>query len=335
MTFVHSDTLVLLIFLIPALAFFWWRERDRSKRLRKLGNPSLLLYSVPVISSMRRNLKLALWGTASLSLTIALARPIWGEELSVVETEGVSVIVVLDVSNSMNAQDISPSRLERAKLAIQDLFDGIEGNEIALILFAGRAFVQFPLTTDVLSAATFVRTVSSDAISRQGTNIGAALQLAMDSFNDALSSQRFIILMSDGENHEGDSLKVADAAAEQGITIFTVGYGTFEGAPIPMYDQNRNEIGYRTDVDGNTILSVLDETILRAIAARTGGIYQQANSADNGFSNLAETINAAHAEQLERRTELHGIERFGIFVAFALLALSIEILLAPVGKKVA
>ena len=267
-----------------------------------------------------------------MSLIVALARPVWGEEISVLETQGVSVMIVLDVSNSMNAQDVAPSRLERAKLSLSDLIDGLSGNEIGLILFAGSAYVQFPLTTDTLSAKSFLGAVSSNSITKQGTNIGAALQLAIDRFRNRGNIQPIIILVTDGENLEGDPLTVAAAAKEVGITIHAIGYGNPEGSAIPIYDDAGHETGYKTDAAGNLVMSALDEPTLKAIAEATGGTYQRASSAGTEINTLLGVISKTEATSLGTRSESCGVERFGIFVALALIALSAEILLPEVGK---
>jgi Ca-activated chloride channel family protein len=245
-------------------------------------------------------------------------------------------MVVLDVSNSMNAQDVLPSRMERAKLAIHDLLDGLQGNELGLILFAGVAFVHFPFTTDTFSADAFVNSVNTDAITRQGTAIEAALRLAVQAFDERSGTAEIIILITDGENHEGDPLVVADEAAENGIVIHAIGFGDpIEGAPVPIYDDTGNVIDFKKDRFGQVVVSRLDETILQEITARTGGLYQRASASGIEVVNLINQINAVEAGELGSRTETHGVERFGIFVALALLALSLEILLPETRAEVA
>jgi Ca-activated chloride channel homolog len=332
MIFENPINLLLLILLPAMIIFFIWRSRIRHANLLRLGDEELVSVLMPFHKSHRQLWESALWLAALVSLILALARPVWGQDVNTVEVEGVSVMIVLDVSKSMNAQDIVPSRLERAKLAINDLFNGLAGNELGMILFAGTAFVQFPLTLDTTSATTFLNAVSTDAITRQGTNINAALKLAIDSFSDFTTSQQMIILVTDGENHEEDPLAAATLAAEQGITIHTIGYGGTEGAPIPIRDANGLEIGYQMDQVGNLVMSKLDEAPLRAIAERTGGTYQQAMSGGLEISNLIETIKQADAGNLGVRTESRGIERFGIFVALALAALTLDIWLLETQK---
>lgn len=328
MMFLSAGTLLLLAVLPLWIVFFAWRSRARLKILRQLGEVNLIAALYPQVSSARRRWKSALWLCSLAGLIVALARPVWGVDLEVVQTQGVSVMVVLDVSNSMEAQDIFPNRLARAKLAIRDLFNGLAGNEIGLIVFAGTAFVQFPLTTDPISAVTFLNAVSTDSISRQGTAIADALRLAVNTFGERSPAARIVVLMTDGENHEGDPLAAASEAAQEGITIHAIGFGDpNEGVPIPVVDMNGNIISYKSDLAGNVVLSRLDEEILKSIAERGGGFYQRANASGVEITNLIAQIRQVEAGDLGSRTEMRGVERFGIFVALALLALSLEMLL--------
>jgi len=328
MTFLSAGALLLLAILPLWILFFGWRGRARVAILRQLGEIELIGALFPQVSSARRRWKSALWLCALAALIIALARPVWGVDLDVVQTQGVSIMIVLDVSNSMEAQDILPNRLERAKLAIRDLFNGLAGNEIGLIVFAGTAFVQFPLTTDPVSAVTFLNSVSTESITRQGTAIEEALRLAIETFGEQSPAARIIVLMTDGENHEGNPLSAADKAAQEGITIHAIGYGDpDEGVPIPLVDRSGNIINYKTDQAGNVVLSRLGEEILQSIAEYSGGIYQRASASGVEITNLMNRIREAEAGDLGSRTETRGVERFGIFIALALLALSLEMLL--------
>lgn len=327
---------LLLLLLIPALiAFIVWRERIRQHIIRLMGDGDLVHHLFPRMIFTRRIWKSALWLVTLSALLIALARPVWGADISVVETQGVSIMFVLDVSNSMNAQDILPSRLERAKLSLQEMFQGLTGNEMGLILFAGSAFVQFPLTTDTASAQTFLNAASSGSISQQGTDIAAALNLAMDSFDESVTAKRIIVLMTDGENLEGDLDPIISNAAQQEVTIDTVGYGGAEGAPIPILDHNGQITGYKADASGNLVLSTLDEATLQMIAQRTGGIYQRAASDGQEAKRLIDVINQSEPSALDRTVQTHDVERFEIFVALAVLALTLEILLPETNRKAA
>jgi Ca-activated chloride channel family protein len=328
MTFANSSALLFLLLLPAAVVLFAWRGRVRTAALRRIGDITLTRVLFPQVNSSRRIWKTALWLLAVAALIVALARPVWGVEMDVIQTQGVSVMVVLDVSNSMNAEDLLPSRLERAKLAIHDILDNLAGNELGLILFAGEAYTHFPFTTDTFSAGSFLNAVTTDAITRQGTAIEAALRLAVDAFADKSGTEEFIILITDGENLEGDPLPVADEAARNGIIIHAIGYGDpVDGAPVPVYDDAGNVVDFKEDRFGQVVISRLDEIILQQITERTGGLYQRASAGGIEIVNIINQINEAEAGELGSRAEAHGVERFGIFVALALLALSLEILL--------
>ncbi len=328
MTFVNASALLLLLLLPAAIMLFVWRSRVRAASLRRIGDAALTRVLFSQVSSTRRVWKSGVWLLAVATLIVALARPVWGVEMDVIQTQGVSVMFVLDVSNSMNAQDVLPSRIERAKLAIHDILDNLAGNELGMILFAGEAYIHFPFTTDTFSAGSFLNAVTTDAITRQGTAIEAALRLAVDAFADKSGTEEFIILITDGENHEGDPLPVADEAAAQGIIIHAIGYGDpVEGAPVPVYDEAGAVVDFKKDRFGQVVVSRLDEAILQAITEFSGGLYQRASAGGIEIVNIINQINQAEAGELGSRAESHGVERFGIFVALSLLALSLEIIL--------
>jgi Ca-activated chloride channel family protein len=334
MTFLNTPALILLLVLPAAVGLFVWRARERQRTEGSLGNPELVSALIGRISSTRRVVKAVLWLVAAGSLIFALARPVWGVDVDTIEAQGVSVMVVLDVSASMDAQDVTPSRLERAKLELRQLFDRLAGNEVGLVLFAGTAFVQFPLTTDVTSMGTFLSAATTQSITQQGTDLASALRLSMQAFDQASTAQRYIIVASDGENLEGDPLRAADEAEAQGIVIDTLGFGGTEGAPIPVRDEAGNIVTYKADQSGTLVLSALNETDLKAIAERTGGTYQHASGTDE-VSRLADAINQTSASSLASRTQTRNVERFGIFVALALLALTLEILLPETWREAA
>jgi Ca-activated chloride channel family protein len=328
--FVNASVLALLLILPLAVVFFVWRERVRLSSLLRIGEADLLRQLLPPTSQTRHVVKTGLWLLALAALIVALARPVWGVDAEIVETQGVSVMLVLDVSASMNAQDVAPSRLERARLMFRELIQTLAGNEIGLILFAGSAFVQFPLTTDTLSAETLVKAASSDSLSNQGTALEAALRLAVDSFDTRTSAARFIVVATDGESHDDQPLAAADEAAQRDIIIDAIGYGGAQGEPIPLRDADGNAGGYKTDAAGNLVLSALDEQTLKAITERANGVYLRGGSGDE-IRVLIDQISRAQAGRLETRVSSRGVERFGMFVALALFALSLEILLRENG----
>jgi Ca-activated chloride channel homolog len=324
----ENPSLFLLLTAIPVIiGLSFWRTWIRETALRKIGQEAAVRQLIQQINPARRWLKLGLWSLALAALVLALARPVWGVDAEIVETRGLAIIVVLDVSTSMDAQDVLPSRLEKAKLAIRELMNGAEGNLFGLVLFAGDAFVQFPLTSDIDSAMTFVEAASSKSISRQGTVIEDALRLALATFDERISTSSIIVLMTDGESHDGNPLAVAERAAEQGVTIHVIGYGTPEGDLIPVYDRQGNLIEYKTDRARNLIITKLDEPILEQIAEIGNGLYQRA--ADSGVEvvNLQNRIAEVEGDLLATRFQTRPVERFAIFIALALIALTAEILI--------
>lgn len=335
MTFQYPAVLFLLLLLPAAVGLFFWRDRVRRQRLERVGEADLLGRLIASASRWQRVSKAVLWLAAAAMMIIALARPVWGVDVDIIETQGAAVMIVLDVSNSMNAQDVLPSRLERAKLSVRSLVDRLQGNEVGLIVFAGAAVVQFPLTTDLTSAVTFINAASSAAISRQGTNIGAALKLAQESFDSRRAAQRMVILISDGENFEGDPAAAIETAAQAGITIHTIGYGDTRGEPVPLVDAAGNMAGFKSVPSGDVVLSALDEITLRAAAERTGGLYRRAAPDGSEINDIVKAIQQRADSRLENRAQNRGVERAGIFVALALLALSLEMLLPEPRREAA
>lgn len=327
MTFTTPAALALLI-VVPLLAtLLIWRIRLRQQLWATLAIPSRHAFLFPGVRTRRRFIKLGIWLAALTLLIIAIARPTWGSDLNIIETQGASIVFLLDVSNSMAAQDLIPNRLERAKLTIRDLFTELQGNEVGLVLFAGTAVVQLPLTTDTLSAVNFLNSVSTNAITQQGTDLESAVDMGRKLFDENSPSARMMVILTDGENHEGDTDRAVQAAIEDNIIIHAVGYGDPDGAPIPEFDASGNLIDYKTDAENNVILSRLDEATLEQIASSTGGIYQRATASGVEAVNLVNRIREADLSRLEVRQQQRGVERFGIFVLLALLLLTIEILI--------
>lgn len=331
--FENPENLLWLALILPlAWAFFRWRERARARALARLGDPDLIRQLTAGSSPARRRLRNVLWTVALSLLLVALARPVWGVDIEVIEARGLAVVFVLDVSISMDAQDILPSRLERARQTISDVMNTAGDNLYGLVLFAADAFVQFPLTSDVDSAQVFVSAVSSRSVSRQGTAIETALDLAMTVFDERIAGESIIILLSDGENHEGDVRAAARRAAERGIPIEVIGYGTTDGDLISVYDAAGEFVEYKTDRAGNLVITRLDETILEDIAQLSGGVYQRATESGVEVVNLLNRLLALDVATTQAGTRTRNVERFGIFLALAWLALTVEMFL-PEAKR--
>jgi len=304
-----------------ALIFLGWAERSRKAAIQQLGDPSLIQRLSLSVNWAGRKWQTRLWLVALNLALIALARPQWGSEVQVVEQEGVQVMVALDVSDSMLAQDIKPDRLTRAKMEISDLMNKLDGDEIGLTLFSGASFIQFPLTNDYDTARSFLESAGPASISRPGTEMGAAIRTAMSGFDSNHNSQRVIVIVTDGENHQPDAIAEAQAAAEEGVLIYTVGFGSPEGEPIPELAPDGSIAGYKTDETGQTVVSRLDEATLQEIAQIGHGQYFRAAADGSELDALVNELNDLQAAQLDSRFETTKIERFQIFLAGAILAL--------------
>ena len=321
MTFAHTDYLYLLA-LVPALVLFgaWVSYRSRAA-VSRLGDPELIARLSAAVSRRSRAARNLLWLIALVLAAIAFARPQWGSDVQVLEKQGVQVVIALDVSKSMLAEDVKPNRLERAKLEVSSLLDRLDGDEVGLVLFAGAAFLQSPLTFDYIAARTYLEEAGPGLISRPGTAIDKAISTSLSAFDYTRPGQKVIILMTDGENLEGDLFRaVAGAAERTGVVIYTVGFGSGAGEPIPEYDQWGRQTGMKRDSDGNLVLSRLDEATLRQIARIGGGRYYRA-SALGAMDALAEELDSLQKETIQAEFETRNIERFQIFLALAVLLL--------------
>jgi Ca-activated chloride channel family protein len=332
MTFLNAPLLALLLLIPIFVLFFLWRNIVRAMIVRRIGDAELVQKLLAQISPARRRWKQILWLLTLAALILAVARPVWGIELQKVEKQGVAIVVVVDVSLSMAAQDIVPARLDRARLDMQALLAALEGNDAAIILFAGQAFHYMPLTYDMQAAQVFIRSITLNAVPTPGTAIGEALDMALKILEDVEADKRVIVLLSDGENHEGSPLNAARTANEAGIIIHTLGYGTITGSTIPIYDDAGTLIDYKKDAAGNLVQTVLDEIVLRTLAEITGGIYQPIVDGTE-IANVVNAIQALQPGDLGEEWIERPIEQFGIFVALALLALSIEILLPETRRE--
>ena len=230
-------------------------------------------------------------------------------------------MIALDISQSMMAQDIRPNRLERAKLEIADLMQRLDGDEVGFVLFSGASFIQVPLTSDYMTALNYLDNAGPQSISRPGTVIGDAIRTAMTGFDSVLNSQKVLIVMTDGEDRETDPLAAAQEAAAQDILIYTIGFGTLDGEPVPVTDSQGNILGYKEDTQGQVVLSQLDESSLRKIAEAGNGSYYQATAGGQELDQLLAEIDNLQRVQLQSRFETRHIERYQIFLGLAVLAL--------------
>ena len=312
---------LILLLLIPVflLGYALVRARRRA-RIRAFGDEQLVEALMPSWSSSKGWVRMILFCLAFLFFVIGLARPQIGAKLKERTTRGAEVMIALDVSNSMLAEDYSPNRLERAKLAISRIVDRLQEDRIGLVLFAGTSFVQLPITTDYISAKMFMNTISTASIPIQGTAIGDALSTCIRSFSAQSEKSRVIILITDGENHEDDPVEVAAQAAEMGITVYTIGVGSAEGQPIPTAS------GLLRDSNGEIVVTRLDEEILRKVAEAGGGAYIHAGNDEFGLNPIIDNIRKLEDEEFSSVVFEEYDEQYMYFFAVALLLFIVEML---------
>ena len=322
MTFGAPQFLVLLAALPVLALLLWWAWTRRTAALKRIGD-SVLFDRLGLSAGRRvRAFRLALWFIGVALLILSLARPQWGSDIEIVEQGGVQVMVALDISRSMLAQDLKPTRLDRAKLEISDLISRLEGDEVGIVLFSGASFVQFPLTSDYATARTYLNHASPNAITRQGTVIAEAIETAMAGFSTEREHQKVIVIMTDGENHEGDPITAARDAAGQGAVIYTVGFGSPDGAPVPEYDARGEITGHSQNEQGQVLISRIDEVGLQQIAENGGGRYFRAT--DGGaISELAGEIESFQDQSLQSEFSQRKVERFQLFLLAGALCLSL------------
>lgn len=321
--FEHIENLWLLLIVVLLAVVMEWSMANRKRRARLFASPAAMALLAPESSPRRTRTKFWLTALAISFIVVALARPQMGSKLREVEREGVEIMVAVDVSNSMLANDFAPSRLERTKYAVGRVIEGLTEDKIGVIVFAGDAYVQLPITSDYRTAQNFVRHISPSQVTRQGTAIGSAIELATRSFSSQSESSRVLVLVTDGENHEDDALQAAQRAAEQGVRIYTIGIGTPEGAPISIGDD------FIRDEKGEIVVSKLDETTLQQIAVATGGAYVRATGASVGLDEIVAQINRTEKAKFSTEVFEEYNELFPIPLAIALALLVVEALVLP------
>lgn len=320
--FANPDFLYLLL-LLPLIATLFILNEFRKKRaFLKLGEPLLVKKLIPDLSATRPVLKFILQVLGIISLIIILARPQFGSRLEEVKKEGVEVIIALDVSNSMLAEDIQPDRLTRAKQALSRLIDNLDNDKIGLIVFAGDAYTQIPITTDYISAKMFLSAINPSMVPKQGTAIGAAIDLGMRSFSPGEGKSKAMIIITDGENHEDDPVSMASEASKSGIIIHTVGIGSSEGVPVPLTQNGRKD--YLKDADGNTVITKLDEDVLKKIALNARGNYVRANNTSIGLEEIFGQIRKMKTQEMESKMFTDYNDQFQIFAAFSIFFLLLD-----------
>ena len=317
-----------LLLLVPVILLgYALLRRLRRERMRRFGDETLVRALMPSWSGAKGWWRTVLFTIGFACFAIGLSRPLIGAKLVERETKGAEIMICLDVSNSMLAQDYSPDRLSRAKLAISRIVDRLQGDRIGLIIFAGSSFVQLPITTDYVSAKMFLGSIDTQSVPIQGTAIGDAILTAAKSFSTQSEKSRAIIVITDGENHEDDAVAAAQTAFEQGIKVYTIGVGSSQGQPIPYAG------GLLKDSEGNIVVTRLDEETLKSVAAAGGGAYVHAGNEEFGLNPIIEDIEKMEDETFNSVVFEEFDKQFMYFFAAALIFFAIEMLLGERSPK--
>jgi len=324
--FLHTEYLYLLI-LVPALiVFFWLVGKLRRRALERFGEKSTVERLSEESSQRKRTVKILLLLAALTFLVLGIANPQVGTRLEEVKQQGVDIFIALDVSLSMKAEDIKPNRLEKAKLEIRNLIDRLRGDRIGLIVFAGEAYTQFPLTTDYSAAYLFLDAVDVDVVPVPGTSIASAIERAMESFDFKETTSKVLIVITDGESFDGDTFDAATEAAKQGVVIYAIGLGSPDGAPIPVYDASGRQVDFKRDRSGNVVMTKLDETTLEKLAAIGNGKYLRGTNAQDELDEIYKSVNAMQKKEFGVKQFTDFEDRFQWFLIPATLLLLAEVL---------
>jgi Ca-activated chloride channel homolog len=329
----HPFALYLLLAIPVFIMLYILAQISKKKAFAAFGDWPLLVRLMPDYSGSRGTLKLILLLFAWALLVMGIADPQTGSKLEKIKRKGIDLVFTLDVSNSMLAQDIAPSRLERAKQAIARLLDNLENDRVGLVVFAGNAYVQMPITTDYSAAKLFLANINPGMLPTQGTAIGDAIETSVSCFGKTKQSKA-IILITDGENHEDDAVAAAHSAASSGIRVYTIGMGLPDGAPIPIYNSGM-QIGYKKDRQGNTVISRLDDNLLKEIADAGKGVYIRANNSQAGVKEVFDQINSLEKVEYDSRIFSDYEDRYQFFLLGALLVLVVELLISEKKSRLA
>lgn len=330
--FAHPEYIYLLVILPALVVIYWLTARLRRRALQRFGDAGILERLAESASKRKKPLKLSVLLLALAFIIVALANPQIGTRMQEVKQEGVDIFVALDVSLSMKAEDIKPNRLEKAKLEIRNLIDRLGGDRLGLVVFAGEAFTQFPLTTDYSAANLFLDVVDVDVVPVPGTAIGSAVKRAMESFNFKETTTKVIVIVTDGENTEGDAFEAANDAAKQGVLLYTIGMGSPSGTPIPIYNASGQQVDFKRDRDGNIVVTKLDEVSLEKIATVGNGKYFRGTNAQDELNEIYKTINTLQKREFGVKQFTDYEDRFQFFLGAGIFLLLVELFISE--KKV-
>ena len=323
--FAHSEYLYALYLIPVIIVLIWLSIRKQNQLLDKFANSDLHKILFPLRSGIKLFFKSGLMVLSIILLIFALANPQIGSKVEEVKQVGIDVYILLDVSLSMKAEDIKPSRLEKAKHEISKLIQKLNGDRIGLIVFSGKAFIQFPLTTDYSAANLFLSAVSVKSVPQPGTAIGPAVQLAMNSFKKDEETQKAVVIITDGEDHEGDLDNVIEEANNLGVKIYAIGLGSPQGVPIPLYNSAGRQTGYKKDRNGNVVLTKLNEQTLQEITEQGNGKYYRGSNTDDELELIYDDLASLEGSEFGATKITEYEDRYYYFLIPAIFILFFEI----------
>ena len=329
--FENIEFVYLLVLMPVLLVVFVISRKIRKRSLKRFGDPDILNQLMPFLSVNRPVVKFLFILFALVFIILGMARPQFGSKLEEIKRKGVEIVIALDVSNSMLAEDIQPNRLEKAKQAISRLVEKLADDKIGLIVFAGDAYVQIPITNDYASVKMFLSSINTQIVPKQGTAIGSAIDLGINSFSPDNEASKALILITDGEDHDDNAVSLASEAAENGIEIHTIGVGTPKGTPIPVYSGNQRS--FRKDRQGNVVITKLNEKILQEITNAGNGSYIRATNNRLGLNMLFDQISALEKKEMETRIYSEYDEKFQYMIGLALILLLFDFILLERKNK--
>lgn len=323
--FEHTNYLFLLLLIPIAVGLYFYVHYQTKKQLQQIGNIDLIKQLMPERDEKKSRIKLVGFSLVLFFAVLALAQPQMGTKMEKVERKGIDVMIALDVSNSMLSQDVAPSRLEKSKLLIQTLLKKLDGDRVGLVIFAGNAYLQMPLTVDYSSLILYLRSINTNSVPTQGTIITEALDKAENAFNQTDKKYKSIVVITDGEDHEEDAIDKAEELASDGTKVFTIGVGTPNGGTIPIYDQSGKITDVKKDENGNPIITKANANMLQALAKAGNGNYYVLDNTKQVADFLSKDIAKMETKTINDKVYTDYVEQFQYFLAFAFLVFLFDI----------
>ncbi|SYZ73983.1 BatB protein (fragment) [Candidatus Zixiibacteriota bacterium] len=332
MRFAVPSNLILLGLIAVLGIFYIWSISRKKKLLSRFGDLFLIMKNAPYISFARQGGKAALLLAGVLFMVITLSQIQCGTHMEMMKREGIDLVIAVDVSNSMLAQDIKPSRIEKARQEVRGIIDRLKGDRIGLVVFAGDAFIECPLTLDYSAAKIFLDIIDVGLVPRQGTAIGDAIRKATEAFSKMEKKHKVLILLTDGEDQNTDPLGAAEEARKEGVKIYTIGIGSVTGEPIPITNRNGDVIGYKKDRNGEVVVTKLDEMTLQKIALATGGKYYHATPGEMELDKVYDDISKMEKKELEGKLMVQYEDRFQYPLLFGIFVIVLEFFISERRK---